>query len=381
METIVIGQLGAKGDCVFATPLAAQIRHDYPDCHLVWAVSSACKDILRNNPHVDEIWEVPVDSHMGTAQAWPFLADEVKELVARGHVDRCVLSQINPGNFQNYDGTIRPSILRAYGRPMTVPVRGHVVLDAEEEDNVRRFVDAHDINRYRHRVLFECTSKSGQSNMNVAHALRAAESVISEVRDCCVILSTDAPLASEKSNIISAKSVTFRENLALIRHCTLFVGCGSGITALVTTCVDSYTLPTVQILAAGTSVYSSIAHEFAHRGLDPSPFLETRDPEPDETAAIIIALLKGDRAAAASMCRPDTAPFFASYIQSITRNLLEHGKIIDAAYSLFAVVERYGWQRELMEPATFIPRTAPIHAPFLRTFRKNFTKAMMAFKK
>ena len=57
----LIGQLGANGDCLYATTLARQIKADFPECELTWAVASACAHILVNNPHVDDVWVWKVD--------------------------------------------------------------------------------------------------------------------------------------------------------------------------------------------------------------------------------------------------------------------------------------------------------------------------------
>ncbi|MEQ1577992.1 MAG: hypothetical protein ABL894_10090, partial [Hyphomicrobium sp.] len=62
MTRILLGQLGSNGDCLYATTIARQIKKDFPGCHLTWAISSLCTRVLDNNPDVDEVWEVPVQS-------------------------------------------------------------------------------------------------------------------------------------------------------------------------------------------------------------------------------------------------------------------------------------------------------------------------------
>lgn len=389
MEKIVLALLGAKGDCVYGTTLAHQIRRDYPNCHLVWAISSACRDVVRNNPHINEVWEIKADAHVGTANNWGKLAEELKNLTARGHIHKAILAQIFPDNFQNYDGTIRPSIFRAYNRPITVPIQGVVILDEEEKEAVRSFVTQHGLDTYPHRILFECTGKSMQSTMTVEQAVLVAESVSNERDDCCFIISTDAEVASSRSNIVSARSVTYRENLELIRYCNLFVGCGSGITALVSTCVKDFSTPCIQSLAMGTSVYASFAHDFAYWNLDASPFFEMRDPNVNELATAILAFLDGNRAEAERLRRTDKGGFFDLYIKAITERLLNEGRVLDAAYSLSHTVKRYGWHVELMEIARFVidnleydqHLTKVIHAAFIRDFCKSFTQNLRNMKK
>ena len=61
-KRFLIGQLGSFGDCLFATTVARQIKNDYPDCHLTWAVGSIYRSILDGNPYIDDIWEFPLST-------------------------------------------------------------------------------------------------------------------------------------------------------------------------------------------------------------------------------------------------------------------------------------------------------------------------------
>ena len=72
-------QLDANGDCLYATIIAHQIKEDYPDCHLTWWISSKCRHILRNNPHVDEVVEISLMdwSSQNRVQAWALAKDMI----------------------------------------------------------------------------------------------------------------------------------------------------------------------------------------------------------------------------------------------------------------------------------------------------------------
>ena len=122
MKKILLGQLGANGDCMYATILARQLRHDNPDAHIVWGVSSQCVGLLKNNPHIDEIWEIPIQGWDQHEMMWRVFEREAVRRYLRREFDEILLSQIWPNNFQNFDGTVRPSILRSLGRPITVPI-------------------------------------------------------------------------------------------------------------------------------------------------------------------------------------------------------------------------------------------------------------------
>lgn len=52
---IAVVRAGAIGDTVMATPLARAIRRTYPDAYLVFLCARSACDVVRYNPHVDEI--------------------------------------------------------------------------------------------------------------------------------------------------------------------------------------------------------------------------------------------------------------------------------------------------------------------------------------
>ena len=189
-ETIFLGLLGARGDCVFGTTLAHQIKKDYPDSHLIWAISESCKDILRNNPHVDEVWTASVDSHLGSSKAWGNMMNEVIPMISRGAFNHVYLPQINPANYHNYDGTIRPSLYRAYGNAMTVPIRSIMIYSDCEKKNVAEFLARHKVENYQYRILFECSGGSGQTFVDFKYTLAVAQKVAEALPDACLILSS-----------------------------------------------------------------------------------------------------------------------------------------------------------------------------------------------
>ena len=57
-QKILLVQLFSNGDCLYATTVARQIKKDFPNCHLTWAIANFCKAIIFNNPYIDEIREV-----------------------------------------------------------------------------------------------------------------------------------------------------------------------------------------------------------------------------------------------------------------------------------------------------------------------------------
>lgn len=56
---ILLVRLRLIGDVVFTTPLVRALRRRYPDAHLAYVVEPGAVPVLRGNPHLDDIIEVP----------------------------------------------------------------------------------------------------------------------------------------------------------------------------------------------------------------------------------------------------------------------------------------------------------------------------------
>ena len=247
MTRILLGQLGANGDCLYATILARQIRHDHPLAHLTWAISSQCIGLLRNNPDVDEIWEIPTAGWEQHETMWRVFEREATRRLIKHEFDHAVLSQIWPNNFQNYDGTVRPSILRAYGKPITVPIENVICLTPEEEEGVEKFAAGTGLMSFDHRILFECSSKSGQSLMTPDLAQAVAERVYAALPNAIVLFCTNMAMRLRHGNSRHAGSLSLRQCAKLTEYCTLFVGCGSGGTVAATS-TAAKRLPMITLL-------------------------------------------------------------------------------------------------------------------------------------
>ena len=86
---ILIGQLMSNGDCLYATAIAQQIKHDFPGCHLTWAVSSLCRPVIEGNPWIDDIWEIPMADWVDALfrASWQSFANEAINRYERGLYD------------------------------------------------------------------------------------------------------------------------------------------------------------------------------------------------------------------------------------------------------------------------------------------------------
>lgn len=359
-KRILLAQLGANGDCLYATVLARQIKHDHPDCHLTWAVARQCRPILEGNPHVDEVWEWDVPPP-ARERAWAALETAVLHIQSGpAPYDQICMSQIWPLNYRRYDGTIRPSILRAWPGGITVPVDSVIMLSDQERERVAAFARRHALEQRAHVILFECSSNSGQSYVSPAFAQDVARRVAAELDDCLFILSTSEPIDSDLPMVVSAQELGIREHAELTRYCSVFVGCGSGLT-VAATADAAHELPNIQLLSGHTSVYASFHHDFEYWNKPTGRFVEMGDASAEKTAAAIVACCRrGLEAARGEFHRPLPVTF-GFYFDQIDRWLLRFDhRYVDALESLGVTAGRYGWDESLLEfgRSTLLPHLA-----------------------
>lgn len=55
VRKILVVRLSARGDVAFASPLAGALRRRFPLAHLAWVAEDAAADVIRHNPHLDEV--------------------------------------------------------------------------------------------------------------------------------------------------------------------------------------------------------------------------------------------------------------------------------------------------------------------------------------
>jgi hypothetical protein len=338
---ILLGHLAAFGDCLCATTIARQIREDYPDCHLTWAIGSSFRGAVEENPHVDEIWEVPLHSRREIPAAWRSFVAEAKARKRRGDFDTMILTQVTPDNYRNFDGTVRPSIFRGYGRPITVPLQPVLRLRDDEVERVRVFAEAHRLSAYRHVILFEYAARSGQSTITPVYAQSVATRVLAALRESVIILTAGEPLRSTNPRMIDGSSLRFRDNAELTKYCTLFVGCSSGITWL-STSDWARRLPTIQVLNATTSVFASLVHDAAYFHLPSDHIIEMTSCPEDHLARCIVDACTRDFAGVRREFHEEIPVDLSFYWERFMLSVLKTGDVLSVLRSLRHVLRRYG---------------------------------------
>jgi len=353
MTRVLLGMLASNGDCLYATAIARQIKVDFPGCHLTWAIGSLSSRVLLNNKDVDEVWTLPQTSWANMEDDWNLFEIDARRLADAGKFDRVFLTQIHPSRFDNYDGTIRPSIFRNYGRPITVPVDVTIDLTEQETHEVDKWFKASPAADASQVVLFECSSKSGQSFMTAETALRIARQITEARSKAVVIISTHEKLDIDHPRIVHGGALSIRQTTRLTNYVDLFVGCGAAVTVAATSGAAKPALPTIQILARSKSVFASFRHDFAYFGKPTENFLEVTSEEPEHLGKVVLAAL-ADGFAGAQREFDDPVPLtFEWYLQLISMMVVERGKYLDAVQSLLTTMARYGRHPELVQFARY----------------------------
>ena len=273
---ILLVHLYANGDCLYATTVAKQIKMDYPNAKLTWAIADFCSAIIKNNPYVDEILSLKniTKDHLGKFKKLKkdFLIQKEK-----GIWDEVFVTH-NLDNQALYDGTIRGMVLNAYPHPITVPIQPVLHLSGEEIQAAENFAIANNLIAFKNVILWEFAPQSGQSVINLDKVLELSRR-ISLIPSTCVILTSGKKIPAIE-NVFDASVLSIRENAALTHFCTLLIGSSSGITWL-TTSDAAKPLPMIQLFDQDVAFLNAPSVDFKRFGIDNIKLIEITEVSDD----------------------------------------------------------------------------------------------------
>lgn len=333
MKKYLIGHLARFGDCLYATAIAKQIKYDYPASHITWAVASAFKSILENNPYIDDIWEVKITDGDYYGKNWMQLEHEANQMKKMGIFDEVIFSQIAPNNCHNFTGTIRHSTLQNFNKKISVSVEPVVSLTIKEVLEVRNFIESKSIHKYEHIVLFECAPNSKQSKLEINIALSIANEIIKNRNDVAIIISSSISFQSNSSQIIDGSELPFKHNAELTKYCKLFVGCSSGLTWLATS--DwAKKLPMIQILDRESLFFAGVAYDFQLNNFDDKHIIEIVTFSEKRVIECIILALDGDFSKAREKFHEEYKVSYLNF-KAINKALTEKQRYLDGFRQVF----------------------------------------------
>lgn len=344
MKRILIGQLGSYGDCLIATTIAQQIKHDNPGCHLTWAIGSHYARILENNPCIDYIWEYPIASRWEVTSKWYQFAQEAQQMKLDGKFDEVYLTQVYPGFPERFYDSLRESMFRGYGK-ITVPIETHILLSLEEVINVNDFVKLHSLEKKNTVILFECSPESGQSWVTQDFALKVAKMITDEIPDSAVILSGSSKIKTDNPNIIDGSVLTFRETAELTEYCTLFIGTGSGITQLVQT-YWARPLPMIQLLKPRT--VASVIWDRKQRRLESPDVIEMTECSASQVFQCVVSSMVDWKKSRDNFCEVITPDFTIIRFHMRFDKARREGDYAGILIALIVAVTDYGPTSDLI---------------------------------
>ncbi|MEP6594455.1 MAG: hypothetical protein ABJA71_00855 [Ginsengibacter sp.] len=344
-KKILLIHLFSNGDCLYATAIAKQIKNDFPGCYLIWAISSTCKNIILNNPYVDETWEILIPSSLENENVFSNVISDAKNRKQNGQFDEIFVTQILGDNFSKYDSCVRTSIYRCYGKPLTVDKTPVLLLTAEEIEKARAFASINKLNAFKNVVLFECAPQSGQANFNDAFIKILSEEII-KIRDTCVILSSAKKIDVKVSNVFDGSVLSIRETAALSHFCTLLIGCSSGIT-WATYSTAAKQLPTLQLLNNNAYIYNPPSIAFDRIGEPCNLIIELFDFDVTRASACISTILKEDFLKARQLYNQPAKKQFKIY-RGITHSFLSKGKFSLLKNFIKLNIAVHGWNLSML---------------------------------
>ena len=344
-EKFLIIQLYSNGDCLYATTIARQLKNDYPGCSVTWAIAPFCSSILRNNPYVDEIWNVSyiTDRTLETFRTnRQRLIKEAKEKA----FDEIFFTQIIEENFSFYNGLVRSSIFAAFRKPITVPVEPVLFLDDSERKRVEEFARKHQIKDTDFIVLFESAPQSGQLSMDTQQALHLATRISKEDPAIRFILSSATPIPGENHSIIDGSVLTLRETAFLTHYCNLLIGCSSGITWS-STSTAAKKIPSIQLLNKNAYLFNSPTLDHLRVGLPIERWLELNEFDEEKLMACIVEIKNQGFETAKKKFEEKPVQTFKLY-RGITHTFLREGKLKSLSKFISRNFKIYGFNFSML---------------------------------
>jgi hypothetical protein len=350
----LILHLNSNGDILYATAIAKQLKTiDDPGCHITWAVASAFKSILLNNPHIDTLWEVPASNYQEIKDSvFRKTEAEVKQRFAIGEWDAVICPQLMYENMWRYDGTIRRAVLKAY-KGKIPDVKPVLRLLEEEVVSVSVFAEKNGLKDFKQVVLFECSPLSGQSKVTPDFALQICKAYAQHT-DIAFILSSNKKIQSSQANVFDGSALSFRQNAELTKYCSHFIGCSSGITWIATSDWAKQ-LPMLQLNNTGIN---PVGRDFEREGMDTSRLVELYEFDETKVITCLSLMLEGNMQEARSTYNQQIAPD-VNFVEGILLYLLNHRHFSHAAAFVANNLRRSGYHPQLIRRLASLPFRLP----------------------
>ncbi len=234
------------GDVLAATPIAKQLKADYPDCKIVWFTSEAGEVAVRLNPYIDELVVLPGNAYL--------LDHQIPQI----RQSRPWTRFFTPAAYMNYEvipggsildpkGTIfgitKQSAMLHWTVPFTFPFR----LDTSEIAAARAYLDSLPDGM---KILVETDYRSEQSPWTDDWCFDMLEE-LHDLNATFIFTSKNPPpffdSFQKRYPNCSWCDLPFRLNAEIFNHCDAFIGVSSGISCLTYSDYCKTTIPRIEV--------------------------------------------------------------------------------------------------------------------------------------
>jgi ADP-heptose:LPS heptosyltransferase len=256
-EKILLIQLFSNGDCLYVTAIVRYIKQKNPSSYITWVVSTKCKNMLINNPDIDEIEEVTIQDTSKNEEVFNRVLKDAHQKMKSGLYSEVIVPQLLGSNMKYYDGIVCSSLFRSAGLGNNELAPPRLYLMPQEIATAQKFAEQHQLSNYQHIVLFECAPQTNQLLLTDELILAYSKKII-EQGNACVILSAPKAYHFNAPHIFDGNTLSIRETVALTHHCTILLGCSSGISWAATSNAAK-PLQFVQILAPDAYYFNPLS--------------------------------------------------------------------------------------------------------------------------
>ena len=228
---IAIGLIEHFGDIVACEPVSRYLRNEYPSAYILWAVKEPYKELIDNNPYIDETLIV------NCLTEWITLSDSgIFNKVIDLHVNNRICSvckiplqkkngnvDINVHNYYNYG-----SLLKSFCEGADLPL-----LDDTPRvyipETVIQTVDALDLPEIY--ITFHCLSNEVSRDWQNSRWVALAETIYRNFNIPIIEVGSVSTLIDSNQNFSQINlcgKLSLLETAEVIRRSTLFVGVDSG---------------------------------------------------------------------------------------------------------------------------------------------------------
>jgi len=161
-----------------------------------------------------------------------------------------------------------------------------------------------------------------------------------------VILSSHYTVPRLQKGVIDGSVLTLREMAELTKHCSLLIGCSSGISTVATS-TWAKPLPTIQMLTNRSAIFGSLAYDYRYFELPTSHVIEMFDAGVERLLDCFHSFFRHGLEETHATYHEELQISFAHYLNFIETYMLGVHDYYGFSVSLRHTVQRFGWNPDL----------------------------------